>query len=64
MALGRDQVTANALKGQPVQCAEFGCNGAHPQTPVTLPANATDLATSEALVNAIKTALIANGICQ
>lgn len=40
----------------------FGCNGATPQTAVTLPANATDLATAITLVNAMKAALIANGI--
>lgn len=63
MAAGRSQATAEALKGQPHQCAEFGANGAQPQTAVVLPTNAVDLATAEALVNAIKAALIACGIC-
>lgn len=40
----------------------FGCNGKAPQTAVALPANATDLATAITLVNAIKAALIADGI--
>lgn len=40
----------------------FGCNGKAPQASVVLPANAVDLATAIALVNAIKAALIADGI--
>lgn len=59
----RNQTTAHTLKGAPAQLAEFGCNGKTPQLPVTLPTNAVDLATAQALVNAIKVALIANGIC-
>jgi len=59
----KPQVTLQVLKGKPAQVDAFGCNGKTPQTAVTLPANATDLATSEALVNAIKAALIACGIC-
>lgn len=39
----------------------FGCNGTNPQGKVTLPANATDLATAITLLNAIKALLIANG---
>lgn len=42
--------------------AGFGCNSKTPQTAVALPANATDLPTAITLVNAIKAALIANGI--
>ena len=42
----------------------FGCNGATPQTKVTLPANATNDATSYALNNAIKQLLINNGQAQ
>jgi hypothetical protein len=56
------QVTDSVLKNHPAQIKEFGCNGKTPQAAVTLPANATDLASAEALVNAIKAALIANGI--
>lgn len=41
-----------------------GFNGATPQARITLPANATNDATSYALNNAIKNALIAWGICQ
>jgi len=41
-----------------------GFNGKAPQGPVTLPANATDLPTAIALVNAIKALLIANGQAQ
>lgn len=63
MATGRTQITVSVLKNEPCQVAEFGCNGALPQTVVTLPANATDLASAEALVNAIAAALKANGIC-
>lgn len=40
---------------------KFGANGATPQAKVTLPTDAVDPATSYALVNAIKAALIANG---
>lgn len=41
----------------------FGCNGQAPQTAYTVPAAATDPATTMALVNAIRLALIADGIC-
>lgn len=34
MPAGRSQITVYPVKGQPVQCAEFGANGAVPQTPV------------------------------
>lgn len=57
------QDTVQVLKDHPAQVGAFGANGKSPQTAVTLPANATDLTTAEALVNAIKAALIANGIC-
>lgn len=40
----------------------FGCNGKAPQAAVTLPADATDLASAITLLNAIKAALIADGI--
>lgn len=63
MAAGSDQITASVQKNGNAQVANFGCNGAFPQTAVTLPANATDLATAQTLVNAIKAALIACGIC-
>lgn len=42
--------------------AGLGCNGKAPQAAVVLPANATDLATVITLTNAIKAALVANGI--
>lgn len=41
---------------------KFGANGKAAQAAVVLPANAVDLATALTLVNAIKAALIANGI--
>lgn len=41
---------------------KFGANGATPLARVTLPANATDAATSYALINAIKTMLIGYGL--
>lgn len=41
----------------------FGCNGKTAQTAVTVNAACTDLATAVALVNQIRAALIANGIC-
>lgn len=40
----------------------FGVNGKAAQAAVTMPAAATDLATAIALVNVIRTTLIANGI--
>ena len=40
----------------------FGCNGKTAQTVATLGADGSDLATTQALANAIKAALIANGI--
>lgn len=45
-----------------IAVAKFGCNGKAPQGSVVLPANAVDLPTAIALVNAIKAALIADGI--
>jgi len=59
----KTQTIRQVERGKPAQVDAFGCNGKAPQTAVTLPANATDLTTAEALVNAIKAALIANGIC-
>ena len=41
----------------------FGCNGKTAQTEVTVAAAATDAATTQALVNELRAALIANGIC-
>lgn len=41
----------------------FGCNGKDPQTATPLGSAATDLASAIALVNTIRTTLIANGIC-
>lgn len=51
-----------ALLLQDAQFNLFGCNGQPPQPAVALPADATDLPTAIALVNAIKAALIADGI--
>jgi hypothetical protein len=58
----KSQVTIQCMKGKPAKVDAFGCNGKDPQTAVTAPANATDLATCQTLTNAIKAALIANGI--
>lgn len=63
MPAGTPQVTDAVSKGHSCQVGNFGANGAVPQTAVVLPTNAVDLATTEALVNAIKVALIACGIC-
>ena len=41
----------------------FGCNGTIPQTAVAVNAAATDAAETMALVNQLRAALIANGIC-
>lgn len=38
MAAGRNQITASVHKSQPCQVAEFGANGAVPQTPATVAA--------------------------
>jgi hypothetical protein len=40
----------------------FGANGKTPQAAYALPANGTDLATTQTLANAIKALLIANGL--
>jgi hypothetical protein len=42
----------------------FGANGATPQAKATVNAAAVDPATTMALVNQLRAALIANGICQ
>jgi len=42
---------------------EFGCNAATPQGKATVNAASTDLPTAIALVNQLRAALIANGIC-
>ena len=41
----------------------FGCNGKNAQTEVTVNAACTDLSTAVALINQLRAALIANGIC-
>ena len=41
----------------------FGCNGKTAQTEVTVNAACTDLPTAVALINQLRAALIANGIC-
>lgn len=54
---------SNTVGNRALQCiGKFACNNATPQAAATLPADATDLATAITLVNAIKAALIANGI--
>lgn len=50
------------VAGTVTSVAGFGCNSKTPQVAVTLPANATDLPTALTLINAIKVALVANGI--
>jgi len=52
-------VTANSL----VATNGFGCNGKTAQTEVTVAAAASDAASTQALVNELRAALIANGIC-
>jgi len=42
---------------------EFGCNAATPQGKATVNAACTDLPTAVALVNQLRAALVANGIC-
>lgn len=56
------ELKKNGKFGTLVATGAFGCNSKTAQTAVVLPANATDLATAITLVNAIKVALIANGI--
>ena len=51
-----------SVPGDLTVVGKFGANGKAAQAAVVAPANATDLATSEALANAIKAALIACGI--
>lgn len=41
----------------------FGCNGKNAQTEATVNAACTDLSTAVALINQLRAALIANGIC-
>jgi len=42
---------------------EFGCNAATPQAKATVNAACTDLPTAIALINQLRAALVANGIC-
>lgn len=60
----RIQVTSTgfAVTGALGASGAFGVNGASVQTAVVLPAAATDLASVITLANAIRSALIANGI--
>lgn len=60
--------TGNAVQGSITTTgmritAGFGCNGKAPQASVIVNAAATDAATTQALVNQLRAALIANGIC-
>lgn len=63
MAAGSSQVTVNVLKDHPAQVGNFGANGKGPQTAVTVNAAATDAATTMALANQLRAALIACGLC-
>lgn len=56
------QKTAYVHKGLDAEVGAFGCNGASAQEAYELPAAADDPTTTQALVNAIRLALIANGI--
>lgn len=58
-----EQITFYVAKGGPAQVGAFGANGAAPQTAYALPAAGSDLATTQALANALRLALIAAGIC-
>ena len=59
-----DQTTACVHKDGNAQVRAFGCNGARPQPSVAVGAAATDLTTALALLNKVRAALIANGICK
>lgn len=54
--------TTALRSGADATVAKFGANGKAPQAAVILPAAAVDLPTALTLVNAIRAALIANGI--
>lgn len=51
------------INGALTAATGFGCNGKTAQSAVTVNAACTDLATAVALVNQLRAALIANGIC-
>lgn len=51
------------INGSLTAATGFGCNGKTAQPAVTVNAACTDLATAVALVNQLRAALIANGIC-
>ena len=55
-------VTTATIDGEVAIVDGFGCNGAAPQTSAPLGAVATDLGSVIALANAMRTALIADGI--
>lgn len=59
----RPQLTDKVSKKKPCQVQEFGCNGTTPQSTVAVAVAAVDPATTMALVNQLRAALIANGIC-
>lgn len=59
---GTADITVQSATGNFTVGAGFGCNGQAAQTALSLGAAATDLPTAIALVNKIRTALIANGI--
>lgn len=65
VADGNGRVWRGSIGYKGLQVAQgFGCNGKEPQTAVELSADASDLATALVLLNEIKAALIANGICK
>lgn len=57
------QTTLYVQKDKPAQVGNFGANGATPQAAYALPVAGSDAATTQALANAMRLALIAAGIC-
>jgi hypothetical protein len=62
IALGFD-TSRNATFASSVSMGALGTNGKTPQTSASVNAACTDLATAIALVNQLRAALVANGIC-
>lgn len=57
------QDTVYVHKDGECEVGKFGCNSKAPQAAYELPVDGSDAATTQALANAMKAALIANGIC-
>ncbi len=57
-----EQNTIYPVKGKDTQVGQFGANGKLPQPAVAVATAAVDAATTMAVVNQIRAALIANGI--